>query len=112
MTSLESSPVVTALWETVDARWDEFTVHEAFLHACAEENDLAFAARKYREQKESSNGARHARAEAQLSQITVMALAQMAARKTVPKENKKTLTIVAALVSGALLLACVYLLSL
>lgn len=112
MTPPESSPVAIALWETVEARWEEPAVHEAFLQGCAEENDLAFAARKYREQKEGPDTARHAQAEARLSQITAMAFAQMAARRTVPKDNKKILTLIAAIVSGALILACVYLLSL
>lgn len=112
MTSFKSSPVVTALWESVEQRWSEPAVHEAFLQGCIEENDLAFAARMYREQKEGAASHRHELAEAQLTKITGMAFAHMAAHRTPPKESKRAVTILAALVSGALMLACIYLLSL
>lgn len=112
MTSPKSSPVTAALFERVEMMWDDSTVHDAFLAACAEENDLAYAARKYREQKEGPDEARHERAQEQLAKITNMAFSQMAAQKTRPGESKKSLLLVAALVSGGLILACVYLLTL
>lgn len=112
MTSHNSSMIAAALFERVDECWDDDAVHDSFLSACAQENDLAFAARKYREQRDGSDEARHERAKQQLEKITGLAFAQMAAQKTPPTENKKTLTILAALVSGALILACVYLLTL
>lgn len=112
MTSPKPSPVTQALFETVEQRWDDSAVHESFLNACAEENDLAYAARKYREQRDSSNEARHERAEQQLAKITSMAFCQLAAHKTQPSDSKKIFTLLAALVSGGLILACVYLLTL
>lgn len=112
MTSSKSSLVTLALWEAVEQKWEDPSVHDSFLNACAEENDLAYAARKYREQKDGPDGARHELAQRQLEKITSMAFAQMATQKTQPSENKKTITIVAALVSGALLIACLYLLTL
>jgi hypothetical protein len=112
MTSLKSSPVAQALFEAVDQNWGDAHVHESFLAACAEENDLAFAAAKYREQRDGCDATRHQFAEQQLAKITGMAFAQMVAHKTPPTENKKSLMIVAAVVSGALILACLYLLTL
>ena len=112
MTSPKSSPVTLALWEVVEQKWEDSAVHESFLNACAEENDLAYAARKYREQRDGADSMRHELAQQQLEKITSMAFAQMAIQKTPPSEKKTTITIVAALVSGALLMACLYLLTL
>ena len=112
MTSQDPPTVLTALWESVETKWDEPHVHGAFLEACAAENQLAFAARKYREQKDGDNPTRRSVAKRQLEKITTMAVAQMAALKTPPRESKRALTIVAAVISGGLILACAYLMTL
>jgi len=55
---------------------------------------------------------RHEQAQAQLDKITGLALAQMSAHRTPPEKNKRAITILAALVSSGLILACIYLLTL
>ncbi len=112
MSSEAPSPVLDALWEKVEQRWDEPNVHESFLVACAEEDDLAFGARKYREQKDGPIETRHEFAQAQLDKITTMALSRMSSLRTPPEKNKRAITILAAVVSGGLILACIYLLTL
>lgn len=112
MSSQTPSPVLEALWEAVEKKWDDASVHESFLSACAEENDLAFCARMYREQREGPLEERHEVAKQNLERITGMAISQMSAHRTVPEKNKRSITILAALVSGGLILACIYLLTL
>ncbi len=112
MTSPEPSPVLSALWESLDEKWNDERIHESFLTACAEENNLAFAAKKYREQKDGDDASRHQLACQKLEAVTALALARMSTLKTPPKKSKKGVTIFAAFVSGGLILACIYLLTL
>jgi hypothetical protein len=107
-----SSSVTRALWETVDAKWDEPSAHEAFLAACAEEGLLAFAAQKYREQKAEQREDRGEVSEVQLQKVTALALAQLAAVKTPPPQPKRLITVLSVLVSLALIVACAYLMTL
>lgn len=111
-TAIASSSVTQALWETVDAKWDDPTVHEAFLAACAEEGLLAFAAQKYREQKAAEAADRRDFSEAQLQKVTAMALSQLTAAKTPPPEPRRLITVISVLVSLGLIVACAYLMTL
>ena len=112
MTTRVSSSVSRALWETVEAKWDDPAVHEAFLQACSEEGLLAFAAQKYREQRDGENSSRRELSESQLQIVTALALAQLATVKSHPPEHRRVITVISAMVSLALIVACAYLLTL
>jgi hypothetical protein len=104
--------VAGALWEQVLADWENDTVHEAFLQACEEQTNLAYAAGRYREVKEEADGDRHERCDAQLERITGLAMAQMATLKSEPKSHRKAILILAAIVSISLTAACIYMIQL
>lgn len=100
---------LTALWERVLARFDEQSTHDAFLAACDEKRNLAFSAARYRKIKDDGDEARTARAEEQLQKITALAFAQMESARTPPKDHKRAITVIAAMVSFILVGFCVYL---
>lgn len=100
---------LAALWEQVLERFDEQSTHDAFLAACDEKRNLALAATRYRKIKDEGEEERAARADRQLEKITGLALSQMEAARTPPKNHKRLITLIAAVVSFALVGFCVYL---
>jgi len=110
--AMASSSVSQALWETVETKWDDPAVHDAFLQACSEEGLLAFAAQKYREQRDGQEISRRELSESQLQKVTALALAQLTAVKSHPPEHKRIITVLSVLVSLALIVACAYLMTL
>lgn len=97
-----------AMWENVAAKWDDENAHAAFLEIAAAENNLAFAAARYREVKEVGEPSRARLAEVQLSRLTALAFAQLDASHSPAPQPKKVITLVAFVVSVTLLGACVY----
>lgn len=112
MPTEKQNPVLDALWESVVQRWDEASVHESLLLACSEENDLAFAAMRYRRIKDDGPTEQREFAEAQLEKITGLAYAQITSMKRPRKDHRRVVTIIAALVSVFLAGACIYMISL
>lgn len=104
-------PALLALWERVDAQWEEETVHEHFLQLAAERGELAFAAHRYRRESEAQAKRSH-QAEQQLKKLTALAFAQLDASHTPPPDSKRLMTWIALLVSLTLLGSCFYALTL
>lgn len=107
-----SDAALEALWERVEARFDDEAVHQAFLSACEEKRNLAFAAVRYRSVKDAEPGERADQAARILDKIAGLAIAQLESTRTSAPNTKRTLTIVAAVVSFGLIGFCVYLIGL
>ena len=105
----EEDPLLIALWESVESRWDDLEVHASLLNAASEKNNLAFAAAAYRQVKDHGPKEHRDFAEQQLEKITALAFAQIAALKRPPKDHRRILTIIGAIVSILLVSACLYL---
>lgn len=96
------------MWENVEAKWDDEQAHAAFLEVAATENNLAFAAARYREVKERDEATRGDFSELQLKKLTAIAFAQLDASHSPRPEPKKTVTLIAFVVCTILLGACLY----
>lgn len=101
-----------ALWEQVDAHWDNEAMHANFLQLAVDRGDLAFAASRYRSELVSEQARRAERAEEQLKKLTALAFAQIDASRTPPPNSKRLMTWIALVVSLGLLGSCFYALTL
>jgi hypothetical protein len=107
--SADEDRALVALWEQVLERFDQESTHGAFLAACDEKKNLAFAATRYRKVKDEGDEAKTLEADRQLEKITALAFSQMETFRTAPKEHRRVITIIAAIVSFVLVGFCVYL---
>lgn len=108
MTQKSPDPVLTALFELVEKNIDDESTHARFLEACASHNDLAFAARCYRELKQKAEFGDPqyvAVFDLQLQKITGLAFAMLDSAHAPLPNYKKFVTAVAACL--ALFLICV-----
>lgn len=96
------------MWQNVEAKWDDEQAHAAFLEVAATENNLAFAAARYREAKESGEPSRSEFSELQLKKLTAIAFAQLDASHSPPPKPKRAITLVAFVVCITLLGSCIY----
>lgn len=104
----EGADRLDALWEGVQASWDDDEVHRRFIEAAAADHAFAIAARRYREVLRERPG--DARADTALKRITRMAEASMLARAAArpgqgegkePYKNVLILLIALVLLAGA-----------
>lgn len=112
MISLEQEAGLAALWEHAKENWQQPSAHDAFVEACSEQKNLAFAARLYRLEIESGDDADKAVTARQLEKITALAFAQIESARTPVKDHKRVITIVAVVVSLSLIVGCAYLVNL
>lgn len=97
------------MWENVEKNWDDPQAHSAFLEVATTENNLAFAATRYRAVKENEQqSSRRDVSEQQLARLTALAFARIDASHSPPPQPKKTVTFVAFVVSITLLGLCIY----
>lgn len=110
-----SDAALDELWGHVEGNFDQNAAHDAFLAACVESGQLAFAASKYREMEqrcaEAGKEAAAETARLQLQRLVGAAFSLLENRRTAPLETRRLTTILAAIVSGSLLLACLYAMS-
>lgn len=108
----ERETALFSLWTHVEEHFEDERAHAAFLAACDEARALPFAARLYRSKKGSDSEREIEIAQEQLEKITGLAFSQMEAARTPPAQKNRLLVLAAALVSIALIGACVYLIGL
>ena len=82
-----SEPVVEALWKNVVDDWDNDAAHVAFLEHCRVSDQLLEAAVRYRGM--TGDRARAPSAEKRLEGVALMALSQLEATRTTPRQARR-----------------------
>jgi hypothetical protein len=104
--------IVDALWAKVTEDFRAPGPHQAFLEHCRRSDLLAEAARRYREhrdQLEVGDEAGKAEANERLRAIALLAVAQLAERRSAPRKNRwrPALTLIMALITLAAMVGLV-----
>ena len=100
-TSSADDAIADALWNKLLEDFEEDAPHNAFLEHCRQRGMLPHAAARYRAHKESLDAERDAaaclRCDKRLTAITLVAMAQMDARKTAgtPKRRNPIVLLIA-----------------
>lgn len=102
----EASRGLEALWEHALQKWNDGAAHQAFLETCEAQNDLAFAARRYRSVLADPHQAEVA--QVQLDKITALAFSRIDAARSTPTQSKRGITLAACAVSLLLIASSLY----